>query len=571
VWTVAGGLLTHLDQFEIDQLDAALARFAELRPDPLRIPPNAATQAAARWHEAVAAGDWEFVEAFFAPELVFDDRTRRSLLRGDRELLLANDRLLAASSPRSSITVLATAGERLALQHVAMAGTYEGTDFEQDFLQIVEIDDDDRLVAAIAFDPEDRRAASRELLERSARIDGSRAPSLEARCAIFDHDLERVRALLPSGFVYHDHRRIGAGRIEHADDYVAWLAGLFEHSADAIIEPLYVVASEAHGTLSVGHTFGTWSDGGAFESVYCQVVGPLGLELFELEDLELARARFEALRPGPTRIPANAASRASDRIVDACKAGDWDALRALASADFAFEDRGKRALVSGGVETWVENTRFAQSASFEHERLATSGDRIVIERVQVKSAPDGSPVEREGLGLIEVDAGGRIRAVILFDPDDRAAAFSEAHERFVAGEAAAIGGQKPILAFFTAFRRRDWEAMRACLAEGPVLRDRRALGILGTLDRDQWVDSLRAAADLAPDLGGEVVRILAWNHRGRVQLARQSGTRDGGPFENVVANVVRTGGDLILFNEIFDVADTDQALARFAELCADGS
>jgi hypothetical protein len=43
--------------------------------------------------------------------------------------------------------------------------------------------------------------------------------------------------------------------------------------------------------------------------------------------------------------------------------------------------------------------------------------------------------------------------------------------------------------------------------------------------------------------------------------------RDGGPFENIVARVFVTDGAQIRRYEIFDVGDTDRALARFAELC----
>jgi len=102
-----------------------------------------------------------------------------------------------------------------------------------------------------------------------------------------------------------------------------------------------------------------------------------------------------------------------------------------------------------------------------------------------------------------------------------------------------------------------------------VISDRRALGVLGTLDRGQWLESMRAFADLAPDLDVEVERILCWNGLGRVQLARLFGTRDGGPFENEIASVLITEGDRIQRNEIFDVADPDRALARFAELCGE--
>jgi ketosteroid isomerase-like protein len=565
--TVAGGRVTRLEQFEIDDVDAALARFAELRPDPLRIPPNAAMRVHGRWREATAAADRESLEALYAPTLVFEDRRRSMLTSGDRQMLLANDLLIGSSRPGISATFLATAGDRLSLQHMLIAGTYEDAAYEAEFLQVIEVDGDGRLVAVIAFDPDDRCAASRELLERSARSEGSSSLALELRRAIFDHDLERVRALLPAGFVYHDHRRIGAGRIERADDFVAWLAGLFERSADAIIEPLYVVASEAHGMLTVGHTFGTLVDGGAFESVYYNVVGPLGVELYELEDVERARARFEELRPDPTRIPPNAASRAVDRHSEAWRARDWDALRALASPDFVFEDRSKRALLSGGVEMWIESNRFVQGASIAHERIGAAGDRIVLYRVLMKSAPDGSRVEREHLRLTEVDADGRIRAVIRFDPDDRAAAFAEAQARFAAGEAAAAGGQAPIVAFMRASVQYDWNTARGCLADDFVLRDHRTLG-LGALGREEWIESLRVLADLAPGWSLETMRILAWNRHGRVDVSRHFGTtRDGGPFENIFVRVIVTGGDRIQSNDTFDVADADRALARFEELC----
>jgi ketosteroid isomerase-like protein len=576
VITAAGGRITRIEQFEIDRLDAALARLAELRPDPLRIPANAATRAALRWHEAVAAGDFEFVEAFFAPTLVFDDRTRRSLLRGDRELLLANDRLIAASRPRSSIAVLATAGDRLALQHVTIVGDFEDAPFEIEFLQIVEVDGDGRLVASIAFDPDDRRAASAELFERYARSEAGRwlPPSaVEFRRALLDRDLERIRAALPDDFVFDDHRRTGLGRLESADRYVAGLAAQYELAPDTIFEPLYYPVAEKHGYLAVFRMFGSLFEGGAFEGVFVRLELYEGdrivaAEAFELEDLELARARFEELRPDPMRIPANAASRARDRSFEAWQARDWEALRALASPDFRFEDRSKRALVSGDVETWIENNRFMPPGSGKRELIGTAGDRISLERVLWRGEPDGGAAELEHLRLTEVDAEGRIRATIRFDPDDRAAAFAEAQARFAAGEAAAVGGQAPMVALDLAIRRHDWESLRRCLGPDAVFHDHRLLS-LGELGCDARVESLRVQLELAPDVQAEVLRILAWNRHGRVHLVRRFGTlREGGPFENFFLSVALTEGDHVPRYEVFEVAETDRALARFAELCA---
>jgi hypothetical protein len=101
--------------------------------------------------------------------------------------------------------------------------------------------------------------------------------------------------------------------------------------------------------------------------------------------------------------------------------------------------------------------------------------------------------------------------------------------------------------------------------------DRRSLGPIGTLDPARYVESLKTLIELAPDLEQEVFRILAWNELGRVSLMRAFGTREGGPFENVYAQLFLVGADRIERIELFDVADADRALARFEELCADAA
>ena len=107
------------------------------------------------------------------------------------------------------------------------------------------------------------------------------------------------------------------------------------------------------------------------------------------------------------------------------------------------------------------------------------------------------------------------------------------------------------------------------LADDLAFRDHRTLGLLGTLSADEWVESLRIQADLAPDVAAERLQILACNRHGRVDVTQVFGTmREGGPFENVFVDVIVTGGEHIQGFEVFDVGAADQALARFAELCA---
>jgi ketosteroid isomerase-like protein len=258
--------------------------------------------------------------------------------------------------------------------------------------------------------------------------------------------------------------------------------------------------------------------------------------------------------------------------LEAVAGRDWPALRTLASDGFVYEDRRKRALLTGDVELWIESLKFygATGLEFTHEVIATVGDRIALERCRWTGESDGVALEVEFLTLAEIDADGRLVALIIFDPEDRRTAFDEAQRRFLAGEAAGIGGQAPIATLMRAYAEHDWAGVRACLAPDLVLRDHRTPGLMDMLDRDQWVESIRAHADLAPDLDGEPLQVLAWNRHGRVVVFRLFGTlRDGGPFETVFIGVITTRGDRIQAYELFDVGAADQALARFEELCAD--
>ena len=205
------------------------------------------------------------------------------------------------------------------------------------------------------------------------------------------------------------------------------------------------------------------------------------------------------------------------------------------------------------------------------ELIATAGDRVALERNMWTGEPDGVAVEVETLLLTEIDANGRLVATIGFDPDDRRAAFAEAHARFSAGEAASTVAQAPIVAYFVASSRSDWETqLRGCLARDVVVHDHRTLGH-GIQTGDELIESWRAMMNLAPDVQAEVFRILAWNRHGRVEAVRIGGTMPygGGPFENVFVRVIVTDGDRIQRYELFDIRDPDRALARFEELCAD--
>jgi class 3 adenylate cyclase/tetratricopeptide (TPR) repeat protein/ketosteroid isomerase-like protein len=299
--TAAGGRITRIELFEVEHLDQAKARLEELRPDPLRIPPNAATRTWDRWWAAVFANDRDAIRELYAPDYRFDDRRRLFRMSADLGQTLTGDYLILEDGWRPVRTLLATAGDRLALQHILWTTGEAGAASEIETLMVSEVDGDGRFVHGTTFDPDDRATAFRELARRHlAATRPSAIPRLEATLQA-GRDLVRFRTALPDDFFFHDHRRTGLGRLDGADAYVASVAALHELAPDAVVgASLYHLADDPHGTLSIAHSFGTLANGGAFESVYVMIslYGPDGLagvELFELDDLELARARFAEL------------------------------------------------------------------------------------------------------------------------------------------------------------------------------------------------------------------------------------------------------------------------------------
>jgi hypothetical protein len=301
------GILLRLRDLQ-PRLDAALARFEALRADPLRIPPNAATRWNDRWCVLGEARDRDALGALYAPGVVFDDRRRLLGTTGDRETALVNAwHIWEPEGIRIDRTLLATAGDRLALERWRMCGGGPGADFEIELLGLTEVDADGLALAWICFDLDDHAAASTELGDRHLRATRTATVRKFADGRTAGRDLARLRASFADDFFFRDHRRTGLGPLEDANAYLASLAALFELSPDAAVgRPLYFLADEPHGTLSIARSFGTLAQGGDFESVYAMITlyGPddlAGVELFDLEDLDAARTRFDELRPVPSR------------------------------------------------------------------------------------------------------------------------------------------------------------------------------------------------------------------------------------------------------------------------------
>src|SRR5439155_14533629 len=345
--------------------------------------------------------------------------------------------------------LVGTAGDRVALERVLLSGDPGGAaaaaatesqpisalgPFELEALWVTEVDESGRLTAGVAFDVDDWRAATREAyarwFARDAVAAASVGPVFEFVEAMNEHDRTRVRAVLAADFVLDDHRPARLGVAEGADAYVKSAAAMWDLAPTNQITFAGTLAHARYGSVNLWRGFGTLRDGGTFENPIVSVVlvadGRITrFELFEPEHVDAALARFAALRPDPLRIPPNAATRAQDRLREAFEARDWDAFGSSCAPAFVYDDRRRFILLTGDRDMFIATGRWLASQRFSNSRtlLATAGDRLALEHVRwFAGAADVPDAEIETLHLTEVDAEGRLVALLALDPDDRPAA-----------------------------------------------------------------------------------------------------------------------------------------------------
>ena len=571
----ARGRIRAFDQYELEQQAEARARLAEIAAksarDALRIPSNAASRAAVRWNECIRSGDFEALRALLSPDLEWEDHRRLTRARGGREDAIASARLVHEAGGVPVRTPLAIYGDRLALDHVRFTRAGRAP-FEVEILQVTEVDERGRVIAGLGFDADDRRSTSLELFERYARGEGARftpPAAVEFVRAMNDHDLERMRVSLPEDFEFVDHRRTGVGGIGNRDEYVASIAALIELAPDLMTDTLHHVAVAAHGSLTVGRMFGTLADGGAFEMLFVRLTlyrdgRMVRAELFEPDDLDRARARFEALHPrNLLEIPPNAASRAFDRFHGYVDAGDFDALRELCAPTVLNDDRRRMILVSGDREMLVRTYRLGREtgAGYQRERIATSGDRLVLEHVRI-STPDW---EVETLQIVEIDADSRIVGLIAFDVDDRRAAAVEMRERLLRGEAA--HWPDSAVEVLRGWHDHDIARIRAALPPEFEFHDYRRTGVGSLVGADAYVQSVAALYEESPDLCVDTLYYVALAPHGSLALARSSGSLvDGGAVESIFLRLSHYRDGRLASVELFEPEALDAARARFEAL-----
>ena len=569
---VGGDLMNRYEIFDEADLDAALARFGELHPQPPHLE-NAASQALERIQAHFAARDWDAMAEALADEVYRDDRRRvvGAELRRGREAVVAEFSALAEIGvKRLTFDTIAIRGSRLLLSRSRALGSDPRADaFRTEVLTIVELAADARISAIITLDPDDLDAAVAELDARYLTVEAAPhsavwATVVQGYAALNRHE----RPLMTPDVASVDHRR---GRAFAPGDLPAFIDATWDlmPQSSFYIDDVHrlndigvVVTHVVHGTTPEGFD-AEWR-----QITVLKVAGDCvsHCEMFDEEDLDAALASFDEFTR-PARRLENTASRVGERYLAHFAAGAWDDMPKILADNFFNDDR--RPIVGSGILVGRDAQKANERAIAELWTttvtltvMATRGNRLALARLGFSGRDEGPEAFlTEMLNIVEINADERIVASVSFGIDDFEDAIAELDARYLAGEAAAYGQTWSVItAGYAALNRH--EVPQSTLDY--VIIDHRLHATIGALDLGE---DLRAAWDLTPDLKGYIETVHQLSGLGAVVTYIDHGTsREGLDAEWRGVHVLTLDGDMANRCEIFDEANLDAALARFGEL-----
>ncbi|XLD68080.1 BTAD domain-containing putative transcriptional regulator [Mycobacterium paraintracellulare] len=561
--------------FDLEDMDAALAeldatqaRFETEHPR-ARLE-NAATRVYERFWSHFAARDWAAVGTIVSESLSGADHRRvvNAGDRGSRESVIEDLQVAADLGFTIGMAdVVAIRGERLALTRVRAAGRDPET-IQNDAINVVEIDADERLTLIVVYDLDDFDSAIDELDARYLADEA--APYADAWSAItqgYGAFNRREGIATTPDWVNIDHRRAVAVAPGELTDYVhaAWD---LEQDVSIYIEAVHRLTNR--GAVISHATRATSREG--FDAEWRMVLlvavdgGVNHCEVFDEGDLDVALARFDHLNRPAQRLE-NAASQIAERFFAYFAACDWDSLATTLADNVSHDDR--RHVVNAGVlhgrDTQIANLQAIAEVGitdFSSTVIATRGARLAL--VQTRSSgPDqvSDGVLTEELGVVEINSDNQMAAYVTFDPGDFDSAVAELDARYLAGEAAPYARTWSFITrAYAAVNRNELPAMTP---DSEFIDHRAVL----TAEREDLTGYLPALWDLTPDVRVYVEAVHRLNELGAVMTHTARGTSQEGfdaEWRTVVVGV--TDGDLYHRVEVFDESDLDAALARFEEL-----
>ena len=504
-----------------------------------------------------------------AEDMSTDDRRRvvNAGARSGRDAEIANMQAMAEiGCTNITSTAVAIRGERLVLaRHSFTAPNWPGLDTET--IDVVESGADGRIVAEIAFDPDDIAAAIAELDARF--LAGEGAPHAHTWSIITQNYAAVQRHEIPAwttDAVNIDHRRAAAFAPGELSPY---LHAMWDQTPDPriYIEAIHRLTSFGAVVTHVAKATSQEGFEGEWREITLSTIEGDRInrsEMFDEADLDAALAKFDELSRLAPKL-ANAASKAHERLLTHLAAHDWDAMAQTMTDDIVVDDR--RHVVNAGIRRGRE-AAIADSQAIADlgvmtttsTAIATRGEHLILTRFRAFGS-DPESFQIEILHLVQIVRDDQIAAIVMFDIDDIDAALEELDTRYLDGEAAAHAHTWSIITRgFAALNRREIPATIAGLGDHrsppiDVFRDRRARGIhsfsVGCRVRRHRVHRDRVS--------GERLRST------RLQRDARTNT-EGFDAEWREINLATVDGELITRTELFDDQDLDAALARFDEL-----
>jgi hypothetical protein len=574
--TVDGDHVTHLEILDESDIDVALAKFDELT-GPAQHLNNAASQVIKRIRVLFAARDWSGMRGNLAENFLLEDRRRTvngGISHGRDTTILDLRAAVDVGFTDLAENVVALRGERLVLTRARYSGNESRPEpYFTDVLHILEIDADQKLVAAIVFDHDDTDAAFDELDARFIAGEGAAHSHIWTLVSqtYARFNLHELSPTTPD-WVNVDHRR---GAAPEPGDMHAYVSAMW-----AVAPDVRTCIESVHRLTNLGAVFthselGTSQQGfGAewHEVTLLTFEGDLidRCELFDEDALDVAVARFDELMAQANHLAGavtqldNAATRVRIRVADEFNRRDMSAFLALA-ADGSFEDRrrGLRDEATGPGLIKVREALFEIAPTdwvFEVKPFALRGSRLALTHDRYRTTDQRPTTTAEQMTLTEIDDDGLVRKTILFDLDDTDAAFDELDARYLVGEAAAYAHTWSLVAqIYARFNRREllptvpnWESV-----------DHRS-GIASA--RFDAIGYAHAAWSTTPDVKAYVEAVHQLSNLGAVITCVTLGTsREGFAAEWRDIHLMTIEGDLAKRLELFDEGDLDAALARFEE------
>ena len=572
LFAVEGDKISRTELFDEADIHTALARFEQLGT-PTRRLENAATRVSERMKACFAARDWDALAAMLADDVSIDDRRRivGAGIRHGREAVVAEVLALVELGVETvTLDAIATRGSHLALRHVSTWGSGQrAQEFHVDTLDIIEIDADDRVAARIVFDLEDFEAAVEELDARFLTREGAAHANtwsviVGARAALFRHELPPTTP----DWVNLDYRR---GIAFAPGDLTAYIRATWDHEQDASSYIEAVHELNDLGAVFVQVVKGTSQDGFDAEWRVAELMTVEGglisrAEFFDETDIDTALAKFEQLsRPAPQLE--NAASQTYMRFQACFAARDWNTMDDVLADDAFHDDR--RRMVGAGLRKGHNAVKAEMSALAEigvkritSDTIATRGRRLILSRSRA-SGRDQRPdaFRTDVLNIAEINAEGKIAALITFDSNDFDAAFEELDARYLAGEAADHAHTWSVITRgHAAVNRRELPPTTTDLVS---IDHRRGTSFApGGL-----IAYFRAGFDLDQDIRTYVEVVHRLSELGAVCTHVGLGvSREGFEAEWRGIDLLTVDGNSVNRCEVFDEADLDAALAAFDQL-----